>query len=110
MDNQTLLYAVPAAGVLALMYAALRSGWIGRQDAGDERMMVISGHIRQGAMAFLKREYRVLAIFVVAVAALLGFVNAGRSDSSWLIGVSVLAGALRGWPRYRRRSRSRRRP
>ncbi len=94
MDSQTLLYAVPFCGVLALVYAVLRGTWIGKQDAGNDRMKTIAGHIRDGAMAFLRREYSVLAIFVVVVAALLAFANAGRADNSVLIGVSVIAGAL----------------
>ncbi|HEX9730674.1 MAG TPA: sodium/proton-translocating pyrophosphatase, partial [Thermoanaerobaculia bacterium] len=94
MDSQTLLYAVPVCGVLALVYAALKSGWINRQDAGNEVMTTIAGHIREGAMAFLRREYAVLAIFVVVVAALLALVNRGRPESSVLIGVSVVAGAV----------------
>ena len=94
MDSQTLLYAVPFCGVLALVYAAVRGTWIGKQDAGNDRMKTIAGHIRDGAMAFLKREYSVLAIFVVVVAALLAWANAGRADNSILIGVSVIAGAL----------------
>ena len=94
MDSQTLLYAVPVCGVLALVYATLKSGWINRQDAGNEVMTTIAGHIREGAMAFLRREYAVLAIFVVVVAALLALVNRGRPESSVLIGVSVVAGAV----------------
>ncbi len=94
MDSQTLLYLVPLTGVLALVYAALRGTWIGKQDAGNERMITIAGHIRAGAMAFLRREYSVLAIFVVVVAGLLTWANAGRADNSALIGVSVVVGAL----------------
>ncbi|MEM6794697.1 MAG: sodium-translocating pyrophosphatase [Acidobacteriota bacterium] len=94
MDSQTLLYAVPVCGALALIFAFLRSSWINKQDAGDATMVKIAGHIRDGAMAFLGREYRVLAIFVVAVAGLLAFANSGRDDSSPLIALSVVVGAL----------------
>ena len=92
--QQNLLYAVPVCGVLALLFAFVRSAWIRKQDAGTEEMAKIAGHIRDGAMAFLTREYRVLAVFVVAVAILLAWANAGRADSSALIGVSLLAGAV----------------
>ena len=78
MNSQTLLYAVPVTGVLALIYAFMRSNWINSQDMGTDTMKKIAGYIRDGAMAFLSREYRVLAIFVVVVAALLAFANAGR--------------------------------
>ena len=57
-------------------------------------MQTIAGHIQEGAMAFLNREYRVLAIFVVVVAALLAFGNANLENSSWLIGVSFVLGAV----------------
>ena len=66
-----MIYLIPAAGVLALLFAAFKSSWVKKQDAGDEKMQTIAGHIHEGAMAFLSREYRVLAIFVVVVAALL---------------------------------------
>ncbi|MGB5398579.1 MAG: sodium-translocating pyrophosphatase, partial [Thermoanaerobaculia bacterium] len=70
------------------------SPWIRRQDAGNERMGTIAGHIREGAMAFLGREYRVLAVFVLVVAVLLSWANAGKAETSALIGLSLLAGAF----------------
>ena len=95
------LYLIPLAGILALAFAFVRSGWIRKQDPGTPEMVVIAGHIREGAMAFLRREYSVLAVFVIVVALLLGFANAGRAESSWMIGVSVAVGAicsaLAGW-------------
>ncbi|MEM9557311.1 MAG: sodium-translocating pyrophosphatase [Acidobacteriota bacterium] len=94
MDTQTLLYAVPACGALALLFAYLRSNWINGQDMGDDTMRKLAGYIREGAMAFLSREYRVLAIFVVVVAGLLAFANASGDESSPLIGLSVLVGAF----------------
>ena len=68
MDSQTMLYAIPVCGALALLFAFLRSSWINKQEAGDGQMIKIAGHIRDGAMAFLGREYRVLAVFVIVVA------------------------------------------
>jgi K(+)-stimulated pyrophosphate-energized sodium pump len=94
VDLQTLYYLIPFCGVAALVFAMVRSSWINKQDAGDDTMKTIAGHIRDGAMAFLAREYRVLAIFVVVVAGLLAVVNAGQENSSALIGLSVVAGAL----------------
>jgi K(+)-stimulated pyrophosphate-energized sodium pump len=90
----TIIYLVPISGALALAFAFMRSAWINRQDEGDETMRRIAGYIREGAMAFLGREYRILAIFVVIVAALLGWANSGRAESSWLVGVSLLVGAV----------------
>ncbi len=94
MDTQMMIYAVIVCGVLALIFAWIRSSWIQRQDAGNEKMISISEHIREGAMAFLAREYRILAIFVIVVAALLAWANWGKPESSALIGVSLIAGAL----------------
>jgi K(+)-stimulated pyrophosphate-energized sodium pump len=94
VDLETLMYLVPLCGVAALGFAFVRSAWIKRQDPGDETMVRIAGYIREGAMAFLAREYRVLAVFVAAVAILLAFANAGQPQSSWLIGLSVVAGAV----------------
>ena len=85
---------VIGAGVLAMLYAFWKTGWISRQDQGTEKMERIGANIADGAMSFLKAEYRVLAVFVVAVAALLGFANAGNSESSGLIALSFVTGAL----------------
>ncbi|HEX2254087.1 MAG TPA: sodium-translocating pyrophosphatase [Thermoanaerobaculia bacterium] len=92
--SATLLLVIAACGALALIFAWLRSAWIGRQDPGTPEMQVIAGHIRDGAMAFLGREYRVLVIFVLVVAALLAWANASQPGSSVLVGLSVLVGAF----------------
>ncbi len=94
MDVVTISYLVPVTGVLALLYAFTRARWVSAQDQGTDLMIEIAGNISEGARAFLKREYRVLAIFVVVVAALLVFANSGREDSSPLIAVSFVVGAL----------------
>jgi len=67
-DVNTYLWAVINAGVLALIYAAWKTNWINKQDQGTERMVLIGKSIAEGAMAFLKAEYRILGIFVVVVA------------------------------------------
>jgi K(+)-stimulated pyrophosphate-energized sodium pump len=87
-------YLIPAAGVLALLFALVKSAWVSKQDAGNEKMQEIAGHIHEGAMAFLSREYKVLAIFVVIVAVLLAVGNASQENSHWLIGVSFALGAV----------------
>ncbi len=79
-----------SAGLLALLYAWYKTRWVYKQDAGTERMVEISTHIRDGAMAFLKREYSVLAIFVVVVALLLAIGNTG---SLRLVALSFVVGA-----------------
>ncbi len=67
-----MLYLIPLAGVLALVFAAVKANWVRRQDDGNDTMREIAASIQEGAMAFLTREYRVLAIFVVVVAAAAG--------------------------------------
>ncbi len=90
MDN---LYYVLGAGVLAMVYAFWKTNWINNQDEGSDRMKQIGASIADGAMAFLKAEYRVLAIFVVIVACLLAFAANNQGDS-WLVSVSFLSGAI----------------
>ncbi len=90
----TWVYAIPAAGALALIYALIRSSWVRKQDPGTEEMVTIAGHIHEGAMAFLSREYRVLGFFVVVVAIVLGWGNTGLPNSSWVIGLSFICGAV----------------
>ncbi|MEO1714439.1 MAG: sodium/proton-translocating pyrophosphatase, partial [Bacteroidota bacterium] len=88
-----LIYLVPAMGVVALLYTVWRSSWVSKQEVGTEKMAKIAEHIANGAMAFLKAEYRVLAIFVLAVAILLG-VSADSETSSPLIAGSFILGAI----------------
>ena len=90
--GQTITFAIPVFGVLALLFMAWRSSWVGKQEEGTERMSRIAKNIADGAMAFLKAEYRVLAIFVVAVAILLGLT--ANEDSSPLVAVSFVLGAV----------------
>ena len=88
------LIFVIGAGVLAMIYSFWKTSWIEAQDEGTDRMKSIGTSIADGAMAFLKAEYRVLAIFVLAVAILLGVANNGRADSSAFISLSFVVGAL----------------
>jgi len=94
MDVNMILYAIPVLGVIALLFTYVKSSWVSKQDAGDEKMSGIADAIAQGAMAFLKAEYRVLAIFVVIVAVLLGLSGASEENSSPLVGLSFVVGAL----------------
>ncbi len=93
MPIQNLLYAVPACGALALLYAAFTTAWISRQDAGNDRMKGIAEQIFRGAMAFLAAEYKILALFVVVIAGLL-ILTADPATSSPMIGLSFVSGAL----------------
>lgn len=87
-------YAVPAAACFSLLFAFFKSMNISKQDGGDERTKRIGSYIKQGAMAFLKSEYKILSIFVVAVAVLLYFANSTNASSSPLVALSFVVGAL----------------
>ena len=89
-----LFYAAPLFGLAALGYAFLKSQFINKQEVGTDRMREISGYIREGAMAFLGREYKVLAIFALVVAAALAAANWKSEASHPLVAFSFLAGAF----------------
>jgi len=85
---------VPIFGVIALLYTFLQSNWVSRQNAGNEKMKQISGYIADGAMAFLKAEYKILTYFVIIVAILLAFMGMSNANSHWSIGVAFVIGAV----------------
>jgi K(+)-stimulated pyrophosphate-energized sodium pump len=94
MDVSLVIYLVAASGLLALGFAFLKARWVTRQPAGTPEMIEISSAIAEGAKAFLGREYRVLSIFVAAVAVLLMAANYGNGQSSPLVALSFVVGAL----------------
>ena len=77
MDTKQLLYAALGSGLVALLFAWWKTQWINRQDPGTARMLEIGAAVREGAMAFLRREYKVIALVVVLVAILLAVINTG---------------------------------
>ena len=91
--TNTLLYLIPFTGVTGLLYTFYRSSWVAKQDPGNEKMQKIAGHIAEGAMAFLKAEYKILIWFVVAVAGLLAL-TADSNLSHPIVGLSFVVGAL----------------
>lgn len=98
--QNNLIYLIPALGVLGLIVMAIKSAWVEKQDAGDAKMTELAGYIANGAMAFLKAEWKVLSIFVVFAAALLAYsgtiheVNGIQIHSSWIISISFIIGAV----------------
>ena len=95
-----IIYLVPALGILGLIVMAIKSAWVSKQDAGDKNMQELAGYIADGAMAFLKAEWKVLSIFVVFAAALLAYsgtiheINGKPIHSSWIICVAFVIGAV----------------
>ncbi len=91
---ESIIYLIPFLGLAALLYSYIKQKWINKQSSGTEAMVKISQYIREGAIAFLKTEYKVLLWFIIIVAILLGYANFGNENSSWLISVSFVIGAL----------------
>ncbi len=89
-----IIYMPIAAAVIGLLYMLVKQSWVMKQDAGDGKMKEISDHIYEGALAFLKAEYKLLAIFVVAVAAVLALVSFIVPSTHWMIVIAFVFGAL----------------
>jgi len=97
---ENLFYLIPVSGVTAMIFALWKSNWINKQNPGNEKMQEIGLAVREGATAFIKREYKVLTVFVLVVATLLYWVNLGNNTPevalSFVVGAicSALAGAF----------------
>jgi K(+)-stimulated pyrophosphate-energized sodium pump len=89
-----LIYLVPAMGIIGLLYTFIKFNWVSKQDAGNDRMKEISNYIAEGAMAFLKAEWKVLGYFVVIVAILLAVMAGANPHSHWSIAVAFILGAV----------------
>ncbi len=85
---------LPAFGVLALLFVLLKNIWVTKQEVGNEKMANIAKHIADGAMSFLKAEYKILAIFVAAVAILLYFKGTSEEGSNGMVAISFIVGAF----------------
>ena len=83
-----------AAALIGLVYMLVKKSWVMKQDAGDGKMKEISDHIYQGALAFLRAEYRLLLIFVLIVSVLLAVVSYFVETTHWLIVIAFIFGAL----------------
>ncbi len=92
MNN--IIYLIPAMGVIAIIVMMLKSAWVSKQDAGDAKMQELAKYIADGAMAFLKAEWKVLSYFAVITAILLGYSGTLVEDSSPIIALSFLVGAI----------------
>ncbi|MBK7311162.1 MAG: sodium-translocating pyrophosphatase [Sphingobacteriaceae bacterium] len=98
--NESIIYLVPVLGIVGLIVMAIKSAWVSKQDAGEKNMQELAGYIADGAMAFLKAEWKVLSIFVVFAAALLAYsgtiheVKGVHIHSSWIISIAFIIGAV----------------
>lgn len=92
MEN--LIYAIPAMGLVGLLYTFIKFNWVSKQDAGTPRMKEISNYIAEGAMAFLKAEWKILGYFVIIVGILLAVMANANPHSHWSIAVAFVIGAV----------------
>ncbi len=92
MDKLILL--VPVMGIIGLLYTIVKFKWVAKQDAGTDRMKEISKYIADGAMAFLKAEWKVLGYFVVIVGVLLAVMASANPHSHWSIAIAFVIGAV----------------
>ncbi len=98
--NSSVLYLAPAFGIVGLIVMAVKAAWVSKQNAGEAKMQELAKHIADGAMAFLKAEWKILSIFVVITAALLAYsgtvheIGGRQVHSSWLIAVAFIIGAV----------------
>jgi K(+)-stimulated pyrophosphate-energized sodium pump len=89
-----LIYLVPVTGVIGLLYTFIKFAWVSKQDPGNERMQEISRYIAEGAMAFLKAEWKILSYFVVLAAILLAIMGNSNPQSHWSIAIAFILGAI----------------
>ncbi len=94
MDSSTLILVIPILGILSLLFTFVKSNWVSSQDEGTERMARIAKNIADGAMTFLKAEYRILSFFVIGVAIILGASSFTQASSHYLVAVSFIVGAI----------------
>ncbi|PKP13001.1 MAG: sodium-translocating pyrophosphatase [Bacteroidetes bacterium HGW-Bacteroidetes-3] len=85
---------LPLFGIVALVFVFFKNSWVTKQDGGSEKMARIAKNIADGAMSFLKAEYKILSIFVVAVAILLYFKGTYETGSNGMVAVSFIVGAF----------------
>ena len=92
--ESTVLYLIPAFGVLGLVIMAVKSAWVSKQETGDEKMVELSNYIADGAMAFLKAEWKVLTYFAIFAAIVLAWSGTLVETSSPTIALSFIIGAV----------------
>ena len=98
MEN--FVFLIPILGIVGLLVMFIKATWVKKQPAGEANMQELAGHIADGAMAFLKAEWKVLGVFVTFAAILLAYsgtvheVNGKEIHSSWIISIAFIIGAV----------------
>ena len=87
----SIVFVIPVMAIIGLIVMALKTIWVKKQDAGDAAMQDLSNHIHNGAMAFLRAEWKVLGYYVVIAAILLALSGTSKSvNSHWIISISFI--------------------
>ena len=94
IQMELMIQLLPAFGMLALLFVFIKDRWVTKQDVGNEKMARIAQNIAEGAMSFLKAEYKILSVFVIAVAILLFFKGQSENGSNGMVAVSFVVGAI----------------
>ncbi|NND63510.1 MAG: sodium-translocating pyrophosphatase [Flavobacteriaceae bacterium] len=94
MLEQNIIFVPIALAVLGLLFMLVKMSWVKKQPAGNERMQSISKSIKEGALAFLNAEYRLLVIFAIIAAALLFVISTLVETTSWMIVPAFIFGAI----------------
>ncbi len=92
--QNNLIYAIPLMGLFGIVVMLIKSAWVSKQDAGDENMRTLAGYIADGAMAFLRAEWKILTYFAIIAAVLLAYSGTLVETSSPVIAISFLIGAF----------------
>ncbi|MFT4521933.1 MAG: K(+)-stimulated pyrophosphate-energized sodium pump [Bacteroidia bacterium] len=92
--GENLIYILPVFGLIAILVMVVKTLWVNKQDPGTEKMQSISKSIKEGALAFLKAEYRLLFVFVVVAALALFFISTQVESTHWLIVPAFILGAI----------------
>ena len=92
--DKMMLYLPLVLAILGLIFMIVKASWVNKQTTGNERMQSISKSIKEGAMAFLNAEYRILGIFVIIASIALFIVSRMVETSHWLIVVAFVCGAF----------------
>ncbi|MET3498410.1 K(+)-stimulated pyrophosphate-energized sodium pump [Mucilaginibacter sp. SG538B] len=92
--NNYLIYLIPVLGLIGILVMAIKAAWVTKQNAGDGDMATLAGYIADGAMAFLRAEWKILGGFVVVAGILLAWSGTTVTTSSPVIAISFLIGAF----------------
>ena len=91
---ELVIQLLPVFGVVALLFVFVKNMWVSKQEVGNEKMARIAKNIADGAMSFLKAEYKILSVFVIAVAILLYFKGSNETGSNGMVALSFVVGAI----------------